>query len=63
MFPISSLLQQNIEELARLLETRPIDPEKIKSILNELPQSEENLDAESLYFVNSAKLAINKAKG
>ena len=63
VFPISSLLQQNIEELARLLETRPIDPEKIKSILNELPQSEENLDAESLYFVNSAKLAINKAKG
>lgn len=63
VFPISNLLQQNIEELARLLETRPIDPEKIKSILNELPQSEENLDAESLYFVNSAKLAINKAKG
>lgn len=63
VFPISSLLQQNIEELAKLLESRPIDLEKIKSILNELPQSEEDLDAESLYFVNSAKIVINKAKG
>ena len=63
VFPISSLLQQNIEELAKLLESRPTNLEKIKSILNELPQSEEDLDAESLYFVNSAKIVINKARG
>ena len=63
VLPISSLLQKNIEELAELLESRPIDLEKIKSILNELPQSEDDLDAESLYFVNSAKIVINKAKG
>ena len=63
VLPISSWLQQNIEELAKLLEIHPIDLEKIKSILNELPQSEEDLDAESLYFVNSAKIVINKARG
>lgn len=63
VFPISSLLQQNIEELANLLESWPTNLEKIKSILNELHQSEEDLDAESLYFVNSAKIVINKAGG
>ena len=63
VLPISSLLQQNIEELAKRLESRPIDLEQIQSILNQLPQDEDSLDSESLYFVNSAKLAINKAKG
>lgn len=63
VLPISNLLQQNIEELAKLLESWPTNLEKIKSILNDLHQSEEDLDAESLYFVNSAKIVINKAKG
>ena len=63
VLPISNLLQQNIEALAKLLEKHPIDPEQIQSLLDELPQDEDSLDSESLYFVNSAKLAINKAKG
>ena len=63
VLPISNLLQQNIEALAKLLEKHPIDPERIQSVLDELPQDEDSLDSESLYFVNSAKLAINKAKG
>ena len=63
VLPISDLLQKNIEALAKLLERRPIDLEQIQSILNQLPQDEDSLDSESLYFVNSAKLAINKAKG
>lgn len=63
VLPISNLLQQNIEALAKLLEKHPIDPERIQSLLDELPQDEDSLDSESLYFVNSAKLAINKAKG
>ena len=63
VLPISTLLQQNIETLAKLLEKHPIDPEQIQSLLDELPQDEDSLDSESLYFVNSAKLAINKAKG
>jgi predicted ATP-binding protein involved in virulence len=63
VLPISTLLQQNIETLGKLLEKHPIDPEQIQSLLDELPQDEDSLDSESLYFVNSAKLAINKAKG
>lgn len=63
VLPISDLLQQNIEALAKLLEKRPIDLEQVQALLNKLPQDEDSLDSESLYFVNSAKLAINKAKG
>lgn len=61
VLPISNLLQQNIEALAKLLQKRPIDTNEVESLLAELPQ-EDSLDSESLYFVNSAKLAINKAK-
>lgn len=60
---ISDLLQQNIEALAKLLEKQPIDPQEVQALLDKLPQDEDSLDSESLYFVNSAKLAINKAKG
>ena len=63
VLPISKLLQQNIEALAKLLEKRPIDVEQVQSLLDKLPEDEDALDTESLYFVNSAKLAINKAKG
>lgn len=63
VLPISDLLQQNIEALAKLLERRPIDLDQVQALLNKLPQDEDSLDSESLYFVNSAKLAINKAKG
>ncbi|HCE2429327.1 TPA: AAA family ATPase [Vibrio parahaemolyticus] len=62
VLPISSLLQQNIETLAKLLEKHPIDVEEVQSLLDKLPEDEDSLDSESLYFVNSAKLAINKAK-
>lgn len=62
VLPISNLLQQNIEALAKLLEKHPINLVKVQSILDKLPQDEDSLDSESLYFVNSAKLAINKAK-
>ncbi|GAB0110978.1 AAA family ATPase [Pseudoalteromonas distincta] len=62
VLPISNLLQQNIEALAKLLEKHPINLVEIQSILDKLPQDEDSLDSESLYFVNSAKLAINKAK-
>ncbi|MBV1839306.1 AAA family ATPase [Photobacterium ganghwense] len=62
VLPISSLLQQNIETLAKLLEKHPIDVEEVQSLLEKLPEDEDSLDSESLYFVNSAKLAINKAK-
>ena len=63
VLPISNLLQQNIEALAKLLEQQPIDPQEVQALLDKLPQDEDSLDSESLYFVNSAKLAINKAKG
>lgn len=62
VLPISSLLQQNIETLAKLLEKHPIDVEEVQSLLDKLPEDEDLLDSEALYFVNSAKLAINKAK-
>ncbi|HAS3637793.1 TPA: AAA family ATPase, partial [Vibrio cholerae] len=61
VLPISSLLQQNIEALAKLLDKPTIDVEEVESLLDKLPD-EDSLDSESLYFVNSAKLAINKAK-
>ncbi|EKA4469341.1 ATPase AAA [Vibrio parahaemolyticus] len=62
VLPISSLLQQNIEALAKLLDKPTIDVEEVQSLLDKLPPDEDSLDSESLYFVNSAKLAINKAK-
>ncbi|WP_412498369.1 AAA family ATPase [Vibrio furnissii] len=63
VLPISNLLQQNIEALAKLLEKHPINLHEVQLLLEQLPQDEESLDSESLYFVNSAKLAISKAKG
>lgn len=63
VLPISNLLQQNIETLAKLLEKHPINLHEVQLLLDQLPQDEESLDSESLYFVNSAKLAISKAKG
>ncbi|PMM04652.1 AAA family ATPase [Vibrio splendidus] len=61
VLPISSLLQQSIQELAQLLEKNPVDIEEVQLLLDKIPQKE-SLDSESLYFVNSAKLVINKAK-
>ncbi|PTP78285.1 AAA family ATPase [Vibrio splendidus] len=62
VLPISNLLQQNIEALAKLLEKHPINLDEVQSLLDKLPQDEDSLDSESLYFVNSAQLAVNKAK-
>ncbi|WP_235041469.1 AAA family ATPase [Vreelandella profundi] len=62
VLPISNLLQQNVEALAKLLEKNPINLNEVQSILDKLPQDKNSLDSESLYFVNSAKLAIKKAK-
>ncbi|ENN9978506.1 TPA: ATP-binding protein [Vibrio vulnificus] len=62
VLPISNLLQQNIESIAKLLEEYPINLDELQSLLDKIPQDEGSLDSESLYFVNSAKLAINKAK-
>lgn len=62
VIPISNLLQKNIEALAELLEKHPINLDEVQSLLDKLPHDEDSLDSESLYFVNSAKLAINKAK-
>ena len=63
VLPISNLLQQNIEALAKLLESKPINLKGVQLLLEQLTPNENVLDTESLYFVNSAKLAINKAKG
>ncbi|MGB0922652.1 MAG: AAA family ATPase [Pseudoalteromonas shioyasakiensis] len=62
VLPISSLLQQNIEALAELIDKPKIDVKEVQSLLDKLPSDEDSLDSESLYFVNSAKLAINKAR-
>ncbi|WP_417798037.1 AAA family ATPase [Terasakiella pusilla] len=62
VLPISNALQQNIETLAELIEKPHIDVAEIQALLDKLPQDEDALDSESLYFVNSAKLVLNKAK-
>ncbi|CAJ1858869.1 hypothetical protein CKOHBEJN_01561 [Aeromonas hydrophila] len=62
VLPISSLLQKNIEKLAALLKTSPLDINEIQALLNLLPSDDKTLDDESLYFVKSAKIALSKAK-
>jgi len=62
ILPVSSLLQQNIKKLAELLKRSPIDIEETQALLAQLPNDEESLDSESLYFVKSAQIAISKAK-
>lgn len=62
VLPISTLLQNQIEELSELLKSRPIDVTKIEALLNKLPKDRSVLDEESLYFVKSADIAISKAK-
>lgn len=62
VLPVSSLLQKNIKKLAELLKRSPIDIEEIQALLAQLPNDEESLDPESLYFVKSAQIAISKAK-
>lgn len=62
VLPISALLQQNIMKLAQLLKSSPINVEEIQALLNQLPDDEDSLDSESLYFVKSAQIAISKAK-
>lgn len=62
VLPISSLLQKNIEKLAALLKASPLDMDGIEELINILPSDDTTLDAESLYFVKSAKIALSKAK-
>jgi predicted ATP-dependent endonuclease of OLD family len=62
VFPVSSLLKKNIEKLAELLKRSPIDIEATQILLAQLPDDKNSLDAESLYFVKSAQIAISKAK-
>jgi hypothetical protein len=62
VLPISTLLQNQIEELSELLKISPIDVTKIEGLLNKLPKDKSVLDEESLYFVKSADIAISKAK-
>ncbi|MFM5231743.1 AAA family ATPase [Aeromonas media] len=62
VLPVSSLLQKNIKKLAELLKRSPIDIEETQALLAQLPNDEESLDPESLYFVKSAQIAISKAK-
>jgi predicted ATP-binding protein involved in virulence len=62
VLPISTLLQEQIEELSELLKSSPIDVAKIEGLLNKLPKDKSVLDEESLYFVKSADIAISKAK-
>lgn len=62
VLPISTLLQQNIETLANLLDKKPINIKDIQSLVEKLTANEDTLDSESLYFVNSAKIVINKEK-
>ncbi|WP_139411244.1 AAA family ATPase [Aeromonas veronii] len=62
VLPISSLLQKNIEKLADLLKTSPLDIDGIQALINLLPSDDTTLDDESLYFVKSAKIALSKAK-
>lgn len=62
VLPISSLLQKNIEKLADLLKTSPLDIDGIQALINLLPSDDATLDDESLYFVKSAKIALSKAK-
>lgn len=62
VLPISTLLQDQIEKLSKLLKSSPVDVSKIESILNELPEDKSVLDDESLYFVKSANIVVSKAK-
>lgn len=62
VLPISTLLQDQIEELSELLKNSPLDVAKVDGLLNKLPQDKSVLDEESLYFVKSAEIAISKAK-
>ena len=45
-----------------MLKKSPLDIDRVEALLKKLPQDESNLDAESLYFVKSAGIAISKAK-
>lgn len=62
VLPISTLLQNQIEKLSELLKVSPVDVSQIESLLSELPKDKSVLDDESLYFVQSADIAISKAK-
>jgi hypothetical protein len=62
VLPISTLLQNQIEELSELLKISPIDVTKVEGLLNKLPKDKSVLDEESLYFVKSADIALSKAK-
>jgi predicted ATP-binding protein involved in virulence len=62
VLPISTLLQDQIEDLSELLKKSPLDVSKIEALLKKLPNDESILDEESLYFVKSADIAISKAK-
>lgn len=62
VLPISTLLQEQIEELSELLKNSPIDVAKVEGLLSKLPKDKSVLDEESLYFVKSADIAISKAK-
>lgn len=62
VLPISTLLEDQIKFLSKLLKNSPLDISKIEALLKKLPEDKNVLDEESLYFVKSAFIAISKAK-
>ncbi len=62
VLPISSILQDEIEQLGKLLKEKPLNVSDIEGLLKRIPKDENVLDAESLYFVKSANIAISRAK-
>ena len=61
VLPVSNNMQEKISYLNKLTSSSFIDIAKIKDILSRLPK-DDDLDPETLYYVNLAKVAIRKSK-
>lgn len=58
----SDILQNKIREIAKKIEDENTNPKELENLVNKLESNQDILDEESRFYLNSAKLKINKVK-
>lgn len=62
VLPISEILKDKIVEISQISSSSNPDIVKLEGLVNEVNQHQSKLDSESMFFLKTAQVTINKAK-
>ena len=60
--PASNILQNKIRDIAERIKSKDVSNTELQNLIDELEKNQDALDEESKFYLNSAKLKINKSK-